>query len=279
MSLGQGFFQYPPPSETGDTEFGLFPVDFLLDAVLKAGLEWFRTEPKAPSEVFGHLRSKYLKGKYGEDKINEIGAFIKKYDIKIVQHFSLIDQSCPCISIQLLEGNEQTDRAGLSDFAGSIDVLDMENHVKGRSDIGYTAMTDAMHIGIHANNTPDLAKYIYYLVAYILSSFKPEFEAAGIQLGTFRASDISRLNEYLPENMYSRYINFTVFSMASFNKGAVPIIERIMGVNVAHGPAASVVGVDEHGNEVAACSDTVESVPLNNDTGMTLCSIKQNQEG
>jgi len=270
MSLGQGFLQYPPPALEEDKEFGLFPVDFLLETVLKAGLEWFRTVPEAPFEVFGHLRGRYLGGKYGENKINEIANFIKKYDIKIVQHFSLIDQTYPCISIQLLEGNEQVDRAGLSDFQGSIDVLDMDNHVKGRTSVGYTAMTDNMHIGIHSINTPDLVKYIYYLVTYILSSFKPELEATGLQLGTFRASDISRLNEYLPENMYSRYINFTVFSIASFNKGAVPIIEKIMGVNVS----------PTQGNMVEACSDTVDdSVPLNNDTGMTLCTIQQTEEG
>jgi hypothetical protein len=141
-------------------------------------------------------------------------------------------------------------------------------------------MNDSVHIGIHANNIPDLVKYLYYLVIYILSAFKPELEARGLQLGTFRATDISNLNQYLPENMYSRFINFTVFSVATFSKGAVPIIERIMGLSIATGPASGIAGVDENGVPIQACSDEgVESVELNNDTGMTLCTIQQTTEG
>lgn len=278
--IGQIFLQYPPPKQEADNTLGLYPVDFLLETILKAGLEWFRTDPKAPYEVFGHLKSDFLNGKYGEAKIIEIANYIKKYDIKVVQHWSLIDQNYPSITVQLLDGSEMTERAGLTDFQGQIDIRDAENNILGRTGLGYTPMTDSMHIGIHAINTPDLVKYIYYLVVYVLSAFKPELEARGLQLGTFRATDVSRLNDYLPENMYSRFINFTVFTIASFSKGSVPIIEKIMGVHVAHGPDSGIAGVDSGGNTVAACSDEdIESVALNSETGVTLCTIQDEETG
>lgn len=236
--LGQGAYEYPSPTTGTDgcKEMGLFPVDFILETILKAGLEWFRTDEMAGKKVFGHLKDPWLASKYGQAKIDEITNYVKKYEIKIVQHWSLIDANVPCISIQLMDGYEMTERAGFGDFKGNIDVLlataEGEQAVIGRTEVGYAAISDNMQIGIHANETPDLTKYLYYLVIYILAAFKGEMENRGLQLGTFRATDLSRMNEYLPEHIYSRFINFTVFTMPSFDKGIVPIIEKIMGVHI-----------------------------------------------
>ena len=255
---------YPQPEVDEELRLGLYPVDFILDTILRAGLQWFRTDPTAPKQVYGHLLDPWL-SKYGEAKVNEIAAFIKKYEIRVVQHFSLIDSTVPCISIQLLDGNEATERAGLADHQQMIDVLDEDDMVKGRTEVGYAPIIDNMHIGIHAITTPDLAKYLYYLVIYILVSFKPTLEERGIMLGTFRATDISRLNEFLPENMYSRFINFNVFTVASFSKGAVPMIEKIMGLSIEHGPGAEVGSTSEEG--------------LEPELGITLKTIQQSDEG
>lgn len=226
-----GFDTYPAPALVEDQYFGVLPIDFLLETVLKEGLAWFRADSSAPDQVFGHLKAPWL-SKYGEAKIDEIAAFIRKYEIKIVQHFSLIDAAVPCFSIQLLDGGEMTERAGLVDHQRMIDTRDMEDNVIGRTEVGYVPISDNVHIGIHVINTPDLAKYLYYLAVYILSSYKMVLEKRGLMLGTFRATDISRLNDFLPENMYSRFINFTVFSIASYGKGALPIVTSIQGVHV-----------------------------------------------
>lgn len=221
-----GAYQYPVPKTPDQNVLGVLPVDFLLETVLLEGLEWFRTEAKAPVMVYGHLKQPYL-SKYGQAKIDEIANYIKKYDIKIVQHWSLISQQVPTISIQLLEGDEMTDRAGLVDYQKMIDVIDAESNVIGRTEVGYIPILDQIHIGIHTQQTPDMVKYLYYLIIYILSSYKDVFEQRGMQLGTFRATDISRLNDFLPENMYSRFINFSIFSIASFGKGELPIVTNI----------------------------------------------------
>lgn len=256
--------EFPSPPQQEEFHYGLYPVDFILETILKAGIEWFKTDPEAPKKVYGHLMSPWLSGKYGEAKINEIAAYLRKYEVHIVQHFSMVDETVPSISIQLLDGSEMTERAGLADFQGTIDVLDIDNQVRGRTEIGYAAVSDNIQIGIHAINTPDLVKYLYYLVIYILNSFKPELEARGMQLGTFRATDLSRMNEYLPENMFSRFVNFTSFSIASYDKGLVPIIERIIGLSTA--------GPPPHGDavEVPIIDPPSEEEPINPELGICL---------
>jgi len=230
--IGGGAYEYPPIEPVVEEFYGIYPVDFLLETILKAGLEWFRTDPAAPNYVFGHLNSPYL-AKYGQPKIDEIAAYIRKYDIKIVQSWALIATAVPCISIQLLDAGEMTERAGLADFERMADTKNLDGEVIGRREVSYSPISDNIHLGIHCQDSPDLAKYLYYLVVYVLHSFKPQLETRGMMLGTFRATDLSRMNEYLPENLYSRFINFTIFTIASFDKGVVPIIEQFMGINVA----------------------------------------------
>lgn len=220
-----------PPIIDETTTFGVLPVDFLLETVLAAGLQWFKTDPIAYKKVYGWLYSPFLNAKYGEAKALEIKNFIIKYDVKIVQSFALIDHSVPSISIQLLDGNELTERASLQDFDRNIDELNINNELIGRTEVSYSPISDNVHIGIHVQNTPDLAKYLYYLVIYILNTFKPKLQEQGLQLGTFRATDISKLNEYLPENLYSRFINFTVYTPASFDRGAATLIENFIGLS------------------------------------------------
>jgi hypothetical protein len=230
MPINPQQLSWPPPPSPEDEGLGLYPVDFLLETVLRIGFDWFRTNDDAPAKVFSHLNTPFLAGKYGDKKIKEIADYIKKYDIRIVQHFSLIDEQMPTISIQLLDGGEMTERAGLADHADVIDQLNAENEVLGRSEVKYSPVTDNIHIGIHTSNTPDLCKYLYYLSMYILLLFKPELEKRGLQLSTFRATDLSKVNEYLPANIYSRFINFSVFSIARIDTGAMPIIKDFVGV-------------------------------------------------
>ena len=269
--LGPGAFEYPAPKcDPNDKEMGLYPVDFLLEAIIEAGIQWFIDTPEAPNLVFGHLKQGMLANKYGQAKIDEIAEFIKKYEITVVQHFSLAHTKLPSMSIQLMAAEEQTDRAGLADFERQVDIINADNEVVGRSEVGYTSVSDNVHIGIHTEDTPDLAKYLYYLLIYILNVFKPEFQKIGVHLGTFSATDLSRLNDYLPENIYSRFVNFQVWTVASYDRGAVPIIENILGLSI--GPEGT-IEVDENG-EIPPPSENVEV-----ETGITICDIKQSDGG
>ena len=223
---------YPSPQICPAEFEGIFPVDFILETILESGLEWFRTDPKAPDRVFGQLKADWLSVKYGDKKIAEIAEYIKKYQIRIVQHWALVAKQTPCISIQLLEASEEEGRAGLEDHYRNIDTINSEDAVLGREAQGYVPIVDNMHIGIHASETPDLVKYLYYLVIYLLSAFKSDLQDRGLQLTTFRATDLSRLNEYLPNNVYSRFINFQTFTVAPYKRENLPILDTILGLTV-----------------------------------------------
>ena len=218
---------YPPPVGE-DFREGLYPIDFILEDILKGGIAWFKNNADAPRQVFGQLEAPWLAKKYGTDKINEIANFINKYDIRVVQHFSLIDQSVPSISILLGQGEEEESRAGLDDFLKEVDTINEVNQqIESRETYGYIPVSDHIQIGIHSINTPDLTKYLYYLVIYLLNVFKMELQERGLLLTTFRATDISRLDDRLPENMYSRYVHFSAFTTAFFVKHKVPTLKDI----------------------------------------------------
>lgn len=250
---------YPPSASTEDQGTGLYPVDFLIEDVLRVGFKWFLTDPDAGAQVLSHLATPYLSGKYGQAKINEVVDYLKKYELRIVQHWSLIGEQMPCISIQLLDGGEMPERAGLADFEGQVDALNAQSEVMGRQELRYSPVSDTVHIGIHTGNTPDFCKYLYYVVIYILLLFKDDLETRGLQLGTYRATDLSRLNEYLPANVYSRFINYTVFSIARVNTGKLPIVKEFAGLSI-EPPGASDSG------------DTIDNIQ----TGISLDDIQNN---
>jgi len=235
---------YPSPNICPPEFLGIFPTDFVLETVLRAGIDWFKSDTEAPRRVFGQLLAPWLAPRYGQKKIDEISDYISKYEIRIVQHFALIAQQLPSISIQLLEANEEVSRAGLSDHFADVDSMDDANgNVLGRESRGYAPVIDNVQIGIHASETPDLVKYLYYLIIYLLSAFKDDLLTRGLQLTTFRATDISRINEYLPNNVYSRFINFQTFTMAQYKKDDMPILDKILGLNLSESDEASGDGI------------------------------------
>jgi hypothetical protein len=226
-------FHYPPlPKESGVNYFGLHPVDFILETVLSAGMSLFQTDDDFARAAFSQLDRPYLQAQYGEKKIDEIIEFIRSNEVRVIQGFPMSDEQSPTISLNLSDGAEAEKWSGLDDFMANQDALDMQGNVLGRDEIGYVSMEDSVLVGIHAIGGPDKVKYLYYLVAYIIVSFRDQLEERELILSTFRATDLSRLNEYLPENMFSRFITFKATSIAPVKKGSVPIIdELILNVN------------------------------------------------
>jgi hypothetical protein len=229
MSPDDPRLQYPQATPSGDVIHGLFPTDFLVEKILEEGLAWFRATPSAAQEVYGHLFSPLLAGRYGAAKVQEISDYIDGHEIRIIQAFPNDDTTLPTISIQLADGGEAAAFAGLHDYAGDETDTDTLGKVIGREEIGYMPFNDSIMVGIHAAGSPDKVKYLYYLVVYILSSRRREFEAAGMMNLTFRATDLSRLNEMLPSNVFSRYVTLSVMTHPKFKLGEAPIIT---GLNV-----------------------------------------------
>lgn len=225
-------YLYPPEPEYKTEHMGVYPIDFLFEVILEDGLEWFRRDRDAPGLVFGHLNNPRLSQRYGQSKIDEIADFIRTKKIRIIQSFPLDGEISPTISVNLSSSNEQTAHSGLSDHAGFTDTLGAQDSVLSRTEVGYTSITDNVLIGIHAIGSPDTAKYMYMLVLYLLNAYRHEFGDEGLYDLTFSSTDLSRLNEYLPANMFSRFVTATVLSFAKFRKQSVPVIDSLtMNVN------------------------------------------------
>jgi len=221
--------------------YGVYPVDFILESVLNTGLAWFRTDATAKNKVFGHLLDSILvAGRYGQTKIDEIGAYINNNRIRVVQHWGQVAQNTPCFSIQLLDGREDQRYVGMADHDDDLDTIDdVTNEVVAREGILYSPISDQIQIGIHSHDTPDLAKYLYYLAVYILEIYKPTLEAGGLELTTFQATDLSRINEYLPENIFSRFINYSILTFPKFSGSADTIITAIEAYSASEGGGIS----------------------------------------
>lgn len=218
---------------------GAFPTDFLLQAVIEQGLSWYRANgPVAGPAVFGHLTDPLLNAKYGAAKIAELTAFIQATNIPVVQHWSLVGQVLPCFSVQLMDGGEAENEAGLGDWAEQADQFDSNGNLLGRQGYVFSPVRETLHVGIHAATTPDYAKYLYYFLTYVLMVFKPILEQNGIDLSAYHATDISRLNEWLPQGVFTRFVNVTMRTTPEFlPQTADQIITAISGVqlNVAGG--------------------------------------------
>ena len=76
--------------------------------------------------------------------------------------------------------------------------------------------------------TPDKAKYLYMLIMYILNTMRFELEKEGLHGISFRATDLSRLNEFLPSHMFSRFITMSVETLPTIFKSEAPILKDII---------------------------------------------------
>jgi len=220
--------RYPKDPVESTCRFGFLPIDMILEIVLEAGMDWFRATPEAQNLVYGQLDRPLLATRYGANKIQEIGDYIRNTKIKVIQGFPLAAETSPIFSLNLASAIEFDQHAGLDNFAGELDTLDSQENVVGRSEIGYSAIKEDILIGVHAAGSPDKVKYMYLLALYLLGAYHDQLEEEGMFNMTFRATDLSRLNEYLPANMFSRFITASFETFARVNKGEVPIATEII---------------------------------------------------
>ena len=224
-------FNFPPPLVDKKCVTGIIPIDFYLERQLEIGLHWFRTTQDAPNEVFGHLIDEFLNDKYGQPKIDEIAKYIRETEIDVKQSFPMEDEEVPSISINLQSSMEIPNYVALDKHAGQIPTLGSDGSIKGSAQLGYTPIRDDVLIGIHATGSPDKVKYLYYLVTYIINAFREQLEDRPDKINSlfnisWRATDISRLNEYLPTHLFSRFVTVTADHYAIFNKVPVPFINN-----------------------------------------------------
>jgi hypothetical protein len=217
---------FPPLPTSPCSDYGIAPLDFYVEAILEQGIADFRENKINANDVYGHLNNPILATRYGQGKIDEIKEFINTTEIRVTQSFPDDAVTIPVISINLASSIEVSNYTGLDDFAMNLDVLDGENSVVDRTEIGYNPIRDEVLIGVHGVGSPDQTKYLYMLTIYILQSFKDFLEEkTGLFNISFRATDLSRVNEQLPSHLFTRFISLATESFSLIKKSRVPIAQ------------------------------------------------------
>ena len=68
-------------------------------------------------------------------------------------------------------------------------------------------LTEVIRLGIHAKDDAHLAKFLYYIVYYILKSRQKSLINRGVHLDYGMMSSLDRIDEYKGENIFTRSID------------------------------------------------------------------------
>lgn len=94
-----------------------------------------------------------------------------------------------------------------------------------REDIRSVKLREVVSLGCHAADNLHLAKFLYMVLIYILSSRKDSLIQRGIGLSMGDAQLFDRETEYNNENIYSRYVNVQCLTDFTWNQGEVNLID------------------------------------------------------
>lgn len=84
-------------------------TEFVIESVIRDGLGELRTTPAKLDDIFAKFLEAWGNTQYGQAKIDSIKTYLTNNQIRIVQAWSLVPTSMPCISIQLTRASEDED--------------------------------------------------------------------------------------------------------------------------------------------------------------------------
>lgn len=90
--------------------------DLIIESTIREGLENIRRDTSVIDDIFENLINLPIYKKYGEKEINKIKNIFENQEISIIHAFPPSEAKMPCISIQLLPGQENVRRAVMDDF-------------------------------------------------------------------------------------------------------------------------------------------------------------------
>lgn len=94
--------------------------------------------------------------------------------------------------------------------------------------VGHSYFTESVDIGIHGHSDKDTVLWMYYITAWILLRFKAEIEKRCMDLSTFSASDFKRDNQYLGENIFTRWIRLTARTQQTWFEDPLPQVDTLV---------------------------------------------------
>lgn len=93
---------------------------------------------------------------------------------------------------------------------------------------GESYFRESIDIGIHGHGDQNTVLWLYSIVKWILLRFKPEIEKRCMDLSTFSASDFRKDNQFLGENIYSRWIRFTARTRVFWREDPLDQLDTIV---------------------------------------------------
>jgi len=93
---------------------------------------------------------------------------------------------------------------------------------------GEAYFKENIDIGIHGHGDQNTVLWMYYIVMWILLRMKPEMERRCMDISTFSASDFNKNNQYLGENIFSRWIRFSARTRVTWKDDELPQVDTIV---------------------------------------------------
>ena len=166
--------------------------------VIQSGLREIKSNPDLLDEVFSYMLEDDLLEDYGPSYVNKIKTWFLSTKIPVLHAWTFNMDRIPCISIHLADESEDENKAAIGDYMGAGE----------EGPIGTTPLVTKLDIGIHASKNSDEVLWLYYIITYVMFKNKLVAERLGLRLQTFTASDWDKRQEYMVENIWTRWMRF-----------------------------------------------------------------------
>lgn len=173
--------------------------EIVVRKLIDYGIKKLRSNKAAFDDLFCNFVQDELKAEYGEAYRDQIWQWFSTTKIPVIQAWSFNAQKIPCVSVHLANETEDESKASVGDYMG-----DFTGEAETQTGV-FTVMVD---IGIHANKGGDHVLWLYYIVSYVLFKHKLMAHRLGLKLQTYSASDYSKDNLKMAENIWTRWIRF-----------------------------------------------------------------------
>lgn len=174
--------------------------EIVLQKAIQQGIINLRNNDAAFNDIFAQYLDPVLVKDYGQAYLDKIRGWFKSTDVPVLQAWALNAQRIPCYSIHLANEVEDESKAAAGDFFG------FSGDMSGS--IGVAVITTMVDIGIHANRASDEVLWLYYILSYILFKEKLLIDSLGMQLITYSASDYTKDQFKMTENIFTRWVRF-----------------------------------------------------------------------
>mgnify|MGYP001159260373 CR=1 FL=1 len=206
--------------------------EVVVQKLIQNGIDKLRQNPSAFNEIFATYNEPEMAAIYGQKYIDDIRTWFFTAKIPVVQAWAMNAQRIPCYSIHLATEQEDESKAAMGDYYGDEDD----------STMGSSAFTVYVDIGVHADRSGDNVLWLYYILDYILFKEKLMAERLGLRLHTFSASDYSKDQRAMTENIWTRWVRFRCTVLNGWKQEDLTEAEPNVGIYVSR------IG-DEDGDE------------------------------